>query len=105
VTGIVALRRAAMLALGLTVVRRSWLGLWNAFGGLDLIVAVSLGALSMPGTPYRLFTEGPGTFAITTLPSAIVPLILVPTYLLLHMVIIAKLQALPRAARSAAIVA
>jgi hypothetical protein len=31
-----------------------WIRIWNALGALDLIVAVSLGLLSAPGTPFRL---------------------------------------------------
>jgi hypothetical protein len=33
---------------------RAALGLWNFFGAVDLIVAVSLGVLSAPGTPFRV---------------------------------------------------
>ncbi len=65
---------------------------WNALGALDLIVAIALGALSAPGTPIRVFTEGPGTLAMTTLPWAIVPAMLVPIYLLIHFVIAMKLR-------------
>jgi len=51
----------------------AWLGPWNALGALDLIVAVSLGVLSAPETPFRVFTAGPGTVAITGLPWIMVP--------------------------------
>lgn len=70
------------------------LGVWNAVGALDLIVAVSLGLLSAPGTPFRLFTEGPGTLAMTALPWIMVPAMLVPLYLLIHLTIAVKLRLL-----------
>ena len=79
-----------------------WLGVWNALGALDLIVAVSLGVLSAPGTPFRVFTEGPGTAAMTTLPWIIVPAILVPLYLLIHLTIAAKLRSLQPATQAVA---
>jgi hypothetical protein len=79
--------------------RPAWLGLWNALGALDLVVAVTLGLLSAPGTPLRLFTEGPGTLAIAALPWIMIPALLVPIYLLIHLAVWAKLRALPRAAR------
>lgn len=58
--GALAIPLAAMLALGLDT-RQVWLSIWNVLGALDLVVAVSLGVLSAAGTPFRIFTEGPGT--------------------------------------------
>jgi hypothetical protein len=68
------------------------LALWNAFGTLDLVAAISLGLLSAPGTPFRAFTEGPGTLAMTELPWVMVPTMLVPLYLLIHLTIATKLR-------------
>lgn len=76
--------------------------LWNAFGTLDLIVAISLGILSAPGTPLRIFTEGPGTLAMTHLPWIMIPTMLVPIYLLIHLTVATKLRALHRPAATAA---
>jgi hypothetical protein len=67
ITGALAVPLAAMLALGFEI-RKLWIGLWNAFGTLDLVVAIVLGLLSAPGTPFRVFTEGPGTLVMSTLP-------------------------------------
>ena len=106
ITGILAIPLAAMLASPSEIGRnngRFWTRFWNAFGTLDLIVAVSLAALSIPGTPYRLFTEGAGTRVMTTLPWALVPLFLVPIYLLIHRVIAAKLRQLPQDITSVAV--
>jgi hypothetical protein len=82
--------------------RPAGLRIWNALGALDLIVAVSLGLLSAPGTPFRVFTEGPGTLAMTTLPWIMVPAMLVPLYLLIHLTIAVKLRALQPTTRAVA---
>src|SRR6058998_1389642 len=86
----------AAMAAGGTDEHPAWLGVWNALGALDLIVAVSLGLLSAPGTPFRVFTEGPGTVAMTAVPWIIVPALLVPLYLLIHLTIAVKLRSLQR---------
>ncbi len=90
-TGAVAIALAAMLALGLSV-GRTWLAVWNALGALDLAAAVSLGTLSMPGTPFRIFTEEPGTLLMTTVPGIVVPGMLVPIFLFAHFAIAARLR-------------
>jgi hypothetical protein len=92
IAGALAISLAAMLALGLHL-RRVWLGLWNAFGALDLAVAVVLGMLSAPGTPFRVFTEGPGTLTMTTVPWVFIPAMLVPLFLLVHLTIATRMRA------------
>lgn len=82
----------AITAVRSTHVPTTWLGVWNALGALDLVVAISLGLLSAPSTPFRVFTEGPGTLAMTALPWIMVPAMLVPLYLLIHLTIAAKLR-------------
>jgi len=96
ITGTVALLLVATLALGFEV-RSLWLKVWNAFGALDLVIALTLAVLSAPGTPFRVFTEGPGTLVMGTLPWVLVPAILVPIDLLVHFAIAAKLKSVPRA--------
>ncbi len=91
ITGALAIPLAVMLAFGLDM-RRTWLGLWNMFGALDLLVAVVLGVLSAPGAPFRIFTEGPGTLAMTTVPWVFVPAMLVPIFLLIHFAIATELR-------------
>ena len=80
---------------------------WNAFGALDLFAAILLGALSSPGTPFRLFTEGPGTVVMATLPWVIIPTTLVPLWLLVHLTVARRLRSVPGigAKREAAILA
>jgi hypothetical protein len=68
------------------------LTLWNAFGALDLVVAISLGLFSAPSTPFRIFTEGPGTLAMTQLPWIMVAAMLVPLFLLIHLAIAVRLR-------------
>lgn len=100
ITGALAIPLAAMLALGISI-RAGWLRAWNFFGAADLLVAVSLGALSAPNTPFRVFTEGPGTEAMTNVPWVLVPALLVPVFLLLHFVMAVRLRTAPQPVRHA----
>ncbi|HEY2757120.1 MAG TPA: hypothetical protein VGJ01_15455 [Pseudolabrys sp.] len=75
------------------------IALWNAFGTLDLVVAISLGIMSAPGTPFRIFTDEPGTLAMTQLPWIMIPTMLVPIYLLIHLAVATKLRELSAAAQ------
>jgi hypothetical protein len=77
------------------------LTLWNAFGALDLAVAISIGTLSAPGTPFRVFSEGPGTLAMTQLPWIMVAAMLVPLFLLIHLTIAMKLRSARSTTRDA----
>jgi hypothetical protein len=90
ITGVVAIPLALMVWKG--TAPRWLLALWNAFGALDLVTAIALGAMSAPGTPFNIFTEAPGTMAMTTLPWVIVPTSLVPLYMMTHVVIAARLR-------------
>ena len=91
ITGIAAIPLAAMAASHRHV-RRGLLAVWNAFGALDLMAAVTLALMSAPGTAYRVFTEGPGTAVMTTLPWVLVATFLVPLYLLTHFTIAMRLR-------------
>src|SRR5712691_11415690 len=98
ITGAVALLLLATVALGFEL-RSLWLKVWNAFGALDLLAALTLAVLSAQGTPFRAFTEGPGTQIMGTLPWVLVPALLVPVDLLVHFAIAAKLKSVPSATR------
>jgi hypothetical protein len=65
---------------------------WNAFGVLDLIVAVGLGVTSATGSPLQLIHAGVGSQAMQYLPLCLVPTVLVPFYLLTHAIIAAQLR-------------
>ena len=64
---------------------------WNAFGALDLVVALALGMTTAPG-PLHLFATGAGPFVMLTLPWSLIPTVLVPFYLILHGIIFAQLR-------------
>jgi hypothetical protein len=66
---------------------------WNAFGMLDLIVAVTLGVTSRNGSAIQLIHAGAGSDAITSLPWALVPLVGVPLYLVGHAIVFAHIRA------------
>ena len=72
---------------------RDWLvGAWNAFGALDLFLAVILGVTSAPGSPLQLFGSEIGSAAVPTLPWSLIPTVLVPLYLIGHAIIFAQLR-------------
>jgi len=102
ITGAIALLLLALLARGVRI-PKLWLGAWNVFGLFDLLTALVLAMLSVPGTPFRVFTEGPGTLVMGTLPWIFVPAMLVPVDLLVHVVIMSKLRFAPRAVGTIAI--
>jgi hypothetical protein len=66
---------------------------WNVFGALDLIAAVFLGMTSIDGGPFQLIHAGVGSAQVTTLPWALIPLVLVPTYLIGHAIVFAHRRA------------
>ena len=65
---------------------------WNAFGVLDLIVAVGLGVTSAAGSPLQLIHAGVGSRAMQYLPLSLVPTVLVPFYMLTHAIVAAQLR-------------
>ena len=65
---------------------------WNAFGVLDLLVAVGLGIASSPDASFRIFDAAPGTAVMGTLPWVLIPTVLVPFYLAIHLIIGAQLR-------------
>jgi hypothetical protein len=71
--------------------------LWNTFGFIDLVAAVTLGVGSAPDSPLRfIFEESvPGTMA--ALPWFLIPGFLVPIYLLAHLAIFARIAVRERA--------
>jgi hypothetical protein len=91
ITGIAAIPIAAIAASRRKVSRRL-LAAWNAFGTLDLVLAVILAFLSAPGTPYRVFNEGRGTVVMAELPWILTATFLVPLYFLTHFTIAARLR-------------
>jgi hypothetical protein len=65
---------------------------WNIFGALDLVVAVALGAT---------YATSGASVAMTTLPWSIIPLVLVPTYLIGHALVFAHVREAMSSAKGA----
>ena len=91
ITGVLALP-IAWLAIRAPSSTRNIALAWNAFGALDLVVAVSLGVVSANDSPLQLIHSGAGSAAMQTLPWSVVPTVLVPAFLVLHAVIYAQLR-------------
>ena len=100
ITGLAAVPLAILAASPGRAPRGLLIG-WNVFGALDLLTAVTMGAMSAPGTPFHVLTEPPGTLAMGTLPWVTVPAILVPVYLITHLEIGARLRSAATAATRA----
>ncbi len=68
-----------------------WVLGWNVIGFADFISAVTLGVLSQPGSPLRLFFEAPGTALLGELPWRFIPSYFVPLYLMIHIALFVRL--------------
>jgi hypothetical protein len=84
--GTAALVVSARLAAGHAISRRA-IRLWNTLGALDLVLALTVGMLSIPGSPVGIFGVEPGMRTMTTVPWILVPGAIVPLLLLTHLVI------------------
>jgi len=82
ITGLLALPTAIMLASGRPGSGRAAL-IWNLIGISDLVLAVTLGALTSPGPLQRLAFDHPNLLT-GSYPTAIIPAFTVPTSLVLH---------------------
>ena len=60
--------------------------IWNSLGLADLVIAVSLGALSAPGA-IRLFFDDPSSSLIVSIPWILIPCFLVPSLIFVHLVV------------------
>ena len=91
ITGVVALLLLLLRLARDPARHRTVLHLWNAFGMLDLITAIGLGVMSATGSPLQIFA-GPGSEAMQHLPWSFVPTVLVPLWMIMHVIIWAKLR-------------
>jgi len=66
--------------------------LWNAFGMADLVAAIGLGVASAANSPLQVFRDGAGSEAMQHLPWSFVPSVLVPMWMVLHVIIWARLR-------------
>jgi len=76
---------APWIARKLTRNERRTAVLWNLFGVLDLVVAITLGITTNPG-PVRVFQTSPTSEILTAFPVMMVPTFLVPLALTVHFV-------------------
>jgi len=90
ITGAFAVPAASMAARGILNDRR--VIAWNVFGLLDLIVAVTLGVTSRNDSPLQLIHAGVGSAAISALPWALISLVLVPLYIVGHLLIFSHIR-------------
>jgi hypothetical protein len=72
---------------------------WNTLGMADLLLAVTLGVGSAPGSLVRFNFEAPGSGAIVAFPWVLIPAFFVPLFLLTHIAIFASIAAPERAAQ------
>jgi hypothetical protein len=73
---------------------------WNAFGMLDLVVALALGITSASGSPLQIIHAGVGSAGVQTLPWSLIPTVLVPMFLIVHAVIFVQLTRAGRGAEA-----
>ena len=94
---------AAALPVAWLVLRRAqgWRTIalvWNAFGLVDLAVAVGLGVTSAADSPVRLFFGAVDSSAMSAPPWILVPGFLVPLFVLAHLAVFRRLRDRVRAA-------
>lgn len=73
---------------------RRWLWWWNVIGLLDLIAAITLGALYSASNVGVLHTETQSTALMTSFPISLIPTFFVPLFMLVHILIFKRLGAL-----------
>jgi hypothetical protein len=89
-TGIVAVVVAALLARNATGAHRATYA-WSFFGIADLVVAITMGAMTSPGRPHLLAFDAPNLL-ISSYPLVMVPTFAVPVALMLHGLVLWRLR-------------
>jgi hypothetical protein len=89
-TGIVAVVVAAQLAGNAIGARRATYA-WSLFGIADLVVAITMGAMTSPGRPHLLAFDAPNLL-ISSYPLVMVPTFGVPLALMLHGLVLWRLR-------------
>ena len=89
-TGIVAIVVAVQLAQNASGARRATY-VWCLFGIADLVVAITMGAMTSPGRPHLLAFDAPNLL-ISSYPLVMVPTFAVPLALILHGLVLWRLQ-------------
>ena len=89
-TGIVAVVVAALLARNVIGAHRATYA-WCLFGIADLVVAVTMGAMTSPGRAHLLAFEAPNLL-MSSYPLVMVPTFAVPLALMLHGLVLLRLR-------------
>lgn len=76
--------------------------LWNTWGIVDLILALSLGTTSAEGSPIRIFFGDPSSASMATLPWVLIPAYLVPEMIIAHVALFRRLLRAPERLQAAA---
>ena len=95
-TGLFALPVAAYVASGTKIGRRMGLS-WSAFGLLDFVSALSLGAMTSPG-PLQVFAFDHPNTLVGIYPTVMTPAFVVPSSIVLHILSIRQLMRRGRSA-------
>ncbi len=89
-TGCLAVVVAVQLAQGAAGARKAAYA-WSLFGIADLVVAVTMGALTSPGLPHLVALDAPNLL-IASYPLVMVPTFAVPLALMLHGLVLWRLK-------------
>ena len=89
-TGCAAVVVAVLLAQNAVGARTAAYG-WSLFGIADLVLAIAMGAMTSPGRPHLLAFDAPNLL-ITSYPLVMVPTFAVPLALMLHGLVLRRLQ-------------
>jgi hypothetical protein len=89
-TGLVSIVVSIMLAQGAPGARRATFA-WCLFGIADLVVAITMGAMTSPGQVHVLALDAPNLL-MTAYPLVMVPTFAVPLALMLHGLVLLRLR-------------
>jgi hypothetical protein len=89
-TGLFAVPTAIALASGAADGRKTAV-LWNIFGIADLVVAISLGMIVLPG-PFQLIVASGAGIGLDAYPNVLTPAFVVPGSMLLHALSLRQLR-------------
>jgi hypothetical protein len=77
------------------IIPRGWLLVWNSWGFLDLMSAITVGVLYSQG-PLGLLSPGTVTTAwMVTFPISLIPTFFVPLFILVHLLIFRRIADMP----------
>jgi hypothetical protein len=94
-TGLFAVPVAIAVATGTARGRRAAI-IWNSFGLVDFVVAITLGIITSPG-PLQLIVPSVSSIGAGTYPGVLTPAFVVPSSILLHALSLRQLRRRQRA--------